>query len=40
MTIYVGQNIRSLRIRRQISQEDLAASVGVTVHGSVIIGLN
>ncbi len=31
MTIYVGQNIRSLRIRRQVSQEDLAASMGVTV---------
>ena len=31
MKIHVGQNIRSLRRKRQVSQEDLAATIGVTV---------
>lgn len=31
MDIHVGQNIRSLRCKRQISQDDLAETMGVTV---------
>lgn len=31
MKIQIGQNIRSLRRKRQVSQEDLAETMGVTV---------
>ena len=31
MKIQIGQNIRALRHKRQVSQEDLAATMGVTV---------
>ena len=36
----IGKQIRMYRLQKKVKQEELAAYLGVSTHGPVIIGLN
>lgn len=36
----IGKQIKTLRLAKEVKQEELAEYLGISAHGGVIIGLN